>query len=908
MSSLTFTLLGPVRAWRGETEIDLGTPKQRAFLALLLLQPGHPLSPDEIVAVLWGDDPPDSAHNQVQRHVGLLRRLFESDLKARGASRFLVRGSGGYRLDVDPEAVDLGRFRALRQQATAASLLEALALWRGPVAAGIPDEIRSHPAFVAVDGEYLSAVKSAADLALEADPEVADQVLGVVRDAAARHPLDEALQARLMLILAATGKQAEALEAYRTTRQVLADDLGLDPGAELQAAHQRVLKAGTEKPPITLQAPAQLPADLAAFAGRRHELDLFPRIDGKPRAATVVTISGMAGVGKTTLAVHWAHRIADHFPDGQLYLDLHGFHPGRAITSPADALHSVLESLGVPAAAVPASLEAQSALFRSLLARRRMLIVLDNARDTAQVRPLLPGSPGCLTVVTSRNQLYDLVAEHGATPITLERLPYADATELLSRRLGADRVALEQDASAEIVELTGRLPLTLAMVSARAAMNPRFSLAAIAGELQRSHGSLDAFVGESSHSDIRSIFDWSYQVLTPAAARLFRLLAIHPGPDCSLSAAASIAGETAAEVRQSFGELQRANLVAETEPGRFAVHDLLRAYARELVRSDDMDAACRRLTDYFVHSAAAAGRLLFPGREETPLDPPAAGSAPASFRYAGDAVAWFDAERPALIAAVKTRKPGVWQLSLLLEMYLDRIGAWLIQVEVQTAAREAADTPAAVAGTERALGFAEGRLGRWATADRHLARALEIFTEIGDSLGQGRTHRLMAFLLNRRLRHDEALSHYAEAADLYEETGFARGLGYLHNEIGWTYILIGDHAKALEECRLAIESHRARGDRNGQAAAWDSMGYAQHHLGAYDEALESYSQAMRLYRSLYDRSLEAETLVHIGDTHQAAGRPAEAALAWRQALEIFDDLGHPDAGQVLDRMRLVDAR
>ena len=278
MASLTFTVLGPVRAWRGATEIDLGPPKQRALLALFLLDPGHPLSPDEIVAVLWGDEPPDSALNQVQRHVSVLRRLFESDLKARGASRFLVRGSGGYRLDVAPEAVDLGRFRALRRQATAESLLEALDLWRGPVAAGIPDEIRSHPAFVAVDGEYPSAVKSAADLAVEAGPAAADRVLPVVREAAARHPLDEALQARLMLVLAATGKQAEALEVFQATRQVLADDLGLDPGAELQAAHRRVLKAGTGKQPAASQAPAQLPADLAAFAGRRQELDQFPAI------------------------------------------------------------------------------------------------------------------------------------------------------------------------------------------------------------------------------------------------------------------------------------------------------------------------------------------------------------------------------------------------------------------------------------------------------------------------------------------------------------------------------------------------------------------------------------------------------------------------------------------------------
>jgi DNA-binding SARP family transcriptional activator/tetratricopeptide (TPR) repeat protein len=920
MPSLTFAVLGPVRAWRGEKELDLGPPKQRALLALLLLHPGHPLSPGEIVGVLWGDDPPDSAINQVHRHVGLLRRIFEADLKARGASRWLVRGSGGYRLDADPSSVDLGRFRVLRQEAAGLSdpaaaaekLLAALDLWRGPIAAGLPDEIRTHPAFVAVEGEYLSAIKSAAELAPSAGREVADRLLDATREAAARHPLDEMLQARLMLVLAATGKQAEALEVFQVTRQLLADDLGLDPGAELREAHRRVLQQSDAAPApepaeLPVDRPAQLPADLAVFAGRRHELDQFPRLPDEPRAATVVTIGGMAGVGKTTLAVHWAHRVADRFPDGQLYLDLHGFHPGRAVTSPADALRSVLEALGVPTGRIPASLEAQTALFRSLLARRRVLIVLDNARDSSQVRPLLPGAPGCLTVVTSRHQLYDLVAECGATAITLERLPYADATELLSRRLGADRVALESGASDDIVELAGRLPLTLAMVSARAAMNPRFSLADIAKELASSHGSLDAFVGESSRSDIRSIFDWSYRVLTPPAARLFRLLALHPGPDCSLAAASALAGEPIGRVRQSFGELLRANLVAETEPGRYGTHDLLRAYARELVLGDDTEPARRRMRAHYLHSAAAAARMLFPGREEVPLDEPADGSHPATFDTAAEAAAWFDAERPVLIATIKHRDPCAWRLATVLELYLDRIGSWLVQREVQTAAWEAAAEPYALACTERSLGFVEGRLGRWAAADRHMAAALDRFTQLGDGNGQARTHRLMAFLLNRRERHDEALSHYRAAVELYRRTGFASGLASVHNETGWTYILVGRHTRALAECRLALSGHRALGDRNGQAAAWDSMGYAQHHLGQHDEALESFGHALRLYREVYDRYLEADTLIHIGDTHQAAARPAEARLMWEQALRILEDMSHPEADQVRERMRPITA-
>ncbi|WP_436523606.1 AfsR/SARP family transcriptional regulator [Actinoplanes sp. HUAS TT8] len=928
--SLRFSVLGPVRAWSDETELDLGAPKQRALLAVLLINSGHPLSLREIVAVLWGSEPPDTADNLVHRYVGALRRLFEPELTGRGASGVLVRGSGGYRLNVEPADVDLLRFRRLRRDAdrsepgvAAGLLLDALDLWHGPVAADIPADVRMRPVFTLVEGERLAAVRSAAEYAAVAGGEVAERVLDAVRVVAAEHRLDELLQARFMLVLAAAGKQAEALEVFRATRALLADELGLDPGADLRAAQERVLRQRSEvstsdtspgKPdaadtgPPTAERPAQLPPDLAVFAGRRLELGLFPPIDERTSAAAVVTIGGMGGAGKTTLAVHWAHRIAEHFPDGHLYIDLHGFSPDRAMISPADALHSFLEALGVPVRSIPAGLEAQTALFRSLLAGRRVLIVLDNARDSEQVRPLLPGAPGCLTVVTSRHQLYDLVSAHGATAITLEHLPPGEAVELLTRRLGAERVEREPASAAEIVELAGRIPLTLAIVCARAAMNPRFSLAAIARELRESDGSLDAFEGESARSGVRSVFDWSYNVLTPPAARLFRLFALHPGPECTTAAAAALAGVPIGKARRALAELLRANLIVETEPGRFGCHDLLRAYARELDGEDD--GARGRMLDHYLHAAVDATAVLFPGRERLPLDPPAPGTPVAEFRDAGEALAWFDAERPVLIAAIKQNATAgdgyAWQLAVALEMYLDRTGAWLVQREIQAAARASALILVdryALACTERSLGFAEGRLRRWADADRHLGHALELFAQLGDGNGEARAHRLLAFLLNQRERYDASLEHYRAAAELYRASGWGSGLAHVHNETGWTYILLGDYTKALDECRRAIEEHRAIGDRNGQAAAWDSTGYAQHHLGSYDEALISFSQALRLYRLVHDRYLEADTLVHMGDSHLGAGRPAQAELSWREALVILDDLGHPDASGIRDRLR-----
>ncbi|MFE5894821.1 BTAD domain-containing putative transcriptional regulator [Streptomyces sp. NPDC056462] len=624
---MRFAVLGPVRAWCGDTELELGPPKQRGLLALLLIQPGHLVAVQEIVDALWGQDPPDSAVNVVQRHIGALRRLFEPGLPARGTSQWLPRCSGGYRLQVDPDSVDLVRFRAMRQEAGRLAesgkpaeatelLIQALALWRGPAALGIPPEVRACPDFTAVDREHLFAVKEAADCALAAGPGLSARVLVTLRQAVAQQPLDEALQARLIVLLAATGHQGEALEVYRTARTRLADELGLDPGPELRAAQKQVLHQTDPAGPAATAAdgarfvvgeriaepddagvgssqgitvttrPAQLPADLGPFVGRSDELArlhaLLPPNGQMPSAVLVTAIGGMAGSGKTTLAVHWAHQVADRFPDGQLYVNLRGFHPTGPMVSPAEAIRSFLDAFAVAAHRIPTGLDAQAALYRTLLAERRVLVVLDNARDSEHVRPLLPASAGCLVLVTSRNQLHGLVAGEAAHSVTLDLLSQADALEFLSRRLGTDRVARESRAAAEIVTRCGRLPLALAVVSARAAVNPAFSLSCIAAELRAHQGSLDAFAGEVPLADVRSVFSWSYDALTPDAARLFRLLGLHPGPDSSIAALASLAGRKPSQVRPLLTELAGAHLVSETQPGRFGCHELLRAYGAEL--------------------------------------------------------------------------------------------------------------------------------------------------------------------------------------------------------------------------------------------------------------------------------------------------------------------------------------
>ncbi|MCI3278732.1 AfsR/SARP family transcriptional regulator [Streptomyces cylindrosporus] len=944
-----FAVLGPVRAWRGGTELVLGPPKQRALLALLLTEAGHPVAVHEIVDALWGQDPPDTAVNVVQRHIGALRRLLEPELPARGESRWLVRGSGGYRLDADPDSLDLLRFRELRQRAAKAAqesepaaatelLIEALALWRGPAASGIAPEVRSYPAFTALDGEHLAAVKEAAELALEAGGGLGARVLVTLRQAAAQHPLDEGLQARLILVLAATGHQAEALDVHRTVRTRLADELGVQPGPELQAAQQRVLgrtqtlrasvptgsgeDAGEEDlqpAPAATVRPAQLPADLAAFTGRRSELarvrELLPPFGEAMSTVVISAIGGMAGVGKTTLAVHWAHSVADRFPDGQLYVNLRGFHPTGSIMSAAEAIRSFLDAFGVPGQRIPAGLDAQAALYRSLLADRRVLIVLDNARDTEHVRPLLPGAPGCLVLVTSRSQLYGLVAGEGAHSLTLDVLTRDDAREFLSRRLGDERVAREPDAVTEIIDLCGRLPLALAVVSARAVVNPSFPLASVAAELRESEDSLDAFSGEAPVADARSAFSWSYQLLSPAAARVFRLLALHPGPDCSLAAVASLAGQRIGQVRPLLGELVRAHLLSEPVPGRYGCHELLRAYATELGRAEDgvpdLDAARRRLLDHYLHTVHAADTVIAPTRERLQLRPHAPGVTVPRLPDQAAAATWLEANRSVVLAAIEqAARHGSgehsWQLAATADLYLDRNGHWQEQLAAQTTALGAAQRLGDIRGQahgHKALGFTNGRFDRWDEADAHLARALELFAEIGDGIGLARVHRHCAYLANRRERHEEALGHYADASSLYRAAGWASGEAYVANEVGWTYILMGRYEDALKECGRALAAHQRTGDGNGVASAWDSLGYAHHHLHEHDRALECYEHALRLYRESRDRYLEADTLVHIGDTHRARGENGRAALAWREAAAILEDIGHSEAAQVRDRLR-----
>jgi DNA-binding SARP family transcriptional activator/tetratricopeptide (TPR) repeat protein len=909
-------LLGPFEVFVGDRPVTLTTGRLRALLAVLAMSAGRSVPVDRLASALWGNDLPANSRRAVQLYVTRLRTAL--------GTAMITTGPSGYTLCTKSDNVDALRFLRLREAATAdpaterVRLDEALALWRGTPFDGVPAGWLSDTQRPRLQEHYLTAVERRIDLDLSGGQH--RELVPELAELAARHPLRESLWVRLLVALDRCGRQAEALERYETIRVRLADQLGTDPGPELRRAHADLL-AGT---PLTTAArptgpartavPRQLPPDLDGFTGRHTPLKAMRNLLGAaPDRPRLVAISGTAGVGKTTLAVHWAYQITDRFPDGQLYVNLRGFGHGDPI-DPGTILRGFLDALGTPAHRVPADLSAQTGLYRSLLAGKRVLVLLDNARDAEQVRPLLPGSPSCLVVVTSRNQLTSLIATDSAHPVILGLMPVGEARELLARRLGEHRVAAEPAPVDTIIAQCARLPLALAVAAARAAIHPEFPLAALAGELGEARENLDAFDGIDSPANVRSVFSWSYRTLSPPAARLFRLLGLATGPDLGGSAAASLAGVTVPRVRPLLAELCRAHLLTEHAPGRYSMHDLLHAYAVELTRAHDSEpdrrAATHRFLDYYLHTAHLATTLLYPQREPIPLPARQTDVEPDGIAGHEQARAWFTTELLVLLgaldkAAVEGFDAHAWRLAWSLVEFLDRRGQWRELIAAQLAGAEVARRLGERAGAARAhrdLARASVHLADFASAHHHLRQALDLYCELDDGLGQAHVQLNLGFALEREGRHPEALERNLAALRLYLATGHRVGEARARNSVGWSYARLGDYQRALGYCQEALELHHLAGNRYGEAATMDSIGFAHHHLGEYRQAIARYQTALALTQELGDRSLEAEIRVHTGDTHLAAGEPEAARAAWRQALSILEDLEHPDAEGVRDKL------
>ncbi|MFE2424007.1 BTAD domain-containing putative transcriptional regulator [Streptomyces hokutonensis] len=929
-------LLGPVEISLTEGRADTGPPQRRTVLAALAVDAGRPVGTDVLISRVWGPNPPEGARRSVHAHITRIRHVCARLDDASGEGLRLGRRSDGYVLEADRHQVDVHHFHHLVGRAhdvgvpdteRESLLREALGLWRGEPLSGL-------------DGPWAEQMRQAwrrerVDATIEwarvqARLGASAATIGPLSALLDDFPLVEPLAEELMRALHATGRDAEALLCYASMQRRLTEELGTDPGTALRRVHQAILRGNLPEPATPPQpappersrpprgvAPAQLPVAVRGFTGRHEEL---ARLDGflataQPSAPVVISaVSGSAGVGKTTLAVHWAHRVREFFPDGQLYVNLHGFDPGGAVGDPAEAVRGFLDAFAVPPARIPPGLEAQAALYRSLLADRQMLIVLDNARDAEQVRPLLPGAPGCLVVVTSRNRLTSLAAAEGAHLLAIDVLSPDESRSLLADRLDADRLAAEPAAVAEIVARCAGLPLALAVLAARAAAEPHIPLSTLADELRETGSRLDALDGGDPATRVRAVFSWSYDALSPGAARLYRQLGLHPGPDISAQAAASLAAVAPTRIRILLAELTRTHLLTEHLPGRYSMHDLLRAYAGELARTEDSDTdrhqATYRVLDHYLHTALRAQSLLGPPADRIVPSPAQPGVAPEEPTDREEAMAWFTAEHPVLLAALQQAVQSgfdthVWQLAAALTPYHQRQVLWSDWAATHTAGlaagRRLADG-AAEACAHRNMGNAASALGRPAEARAHLERAADLYRQLGEPSGTAHTQLALGKVSAQQGRHTEGLEHSRQAAQGFHAAGDRAWEALALNNVGWDHAVMGEYRHAITYCEQALILVKDTGHVSGEAHTWDTLGYAHHHLGEHSEAATCYERAVALFHDIGDRYYEADILAHLGDTHHAARNPEAAREAWTLSLALFEELDHPDAAALRARL------
>jgi DNA-binding SARP family transcriptional activator len=922
-----FGLLGPL-AVVGDAgnQVRIAAPRQRTLLAALLLQANQPVPGDSLAEAVWDQAPPPGYAVTLRSYVLRLRQKLGPDAAAR-----LVTRSPGYLFEMDTDELDVSRFEALCRRCgitlrtgawaeASTTATQALAFWRAAPLTDVPSPFLRAAWVPRLEELRLQAFEWRAEAEIQLGNH--EPLLAELRELTARYEFRENLHAALVRALAGAGQRAQALAAYQQARRVLVNELGIEPGPRLRAAQQQALASGPEPNPAGAggasgEAVRQLPPAIRQFVGRAQELAALAAL-GNPassgHAAVICVISGAAGVGKTALAVHWAHQAADRFPDGQLHVNLHGFAPDRRPVTPAEAMRGFLDALGVVPARIPTDFDAQAALYRALVTGRRILIVLDNARDADQVRPLLPASPAAVVLVTSRNQLTGLSVMDGAHIVPIDLLTSAEARQLLAVRIGAARIAVEPEAVRRIITASGRLPIALAIVAARAEANPQFTLVDVARELDLARGSLDAFDGGDPSADVTAVFSWSYATLSPPAARLFGLIGLHPGPDLSAPAAASLAGLTAAQVRPLLAELTRINLITEHTAGRYTLHDLLRAYATHLARTTDPDqppaAAVRRMLDHYLHSAYAADRQLDEGRDAITLpvaDPGVSVEHPRDHRHALD---WLRAEHRVLLATIDLAAAAgldghAWRLAWTLWTYLDWQGHWHEHVAVARTAVGAAARladPDARGLAHRQYARACTRLGRFDDAHAQYSRALALYVSVGDLAGQANTHNNIAILWERQGEPARGLDHARQAFELFRAAGHLIGQAKALNNTGWFQAQLGNYPLALDACREALDLHVELGNPYGQAGTLDSLGYIHHQTGDYPEALACYGRALSLHRELGDRYYEADSLARLGDTHAASRNPGEAGRVYQAALNILIELDHPDADQVKGKL------
>ncbi|MDX8032864.1 BTAD domain-containing putative transcriptional regulator [Lentzea sp. BCCO 10_0856] len=869
---MEFGILGPVQARDGGVRLELCGARGQKVLAALLLAPNRVVSLTHLVDVAWDGEPPSTGKHQIQKSVGDLRA-------ALGAPGMIVTDGPGYRLVLGAAALDVVTFE--RHVATAQTvepaeavrlLRTALSLWRGPALAGLNSQALRVEA-ERLDERRIAVAQQCFGLQLELGQH--EQVITELSALVAANPFREQLVEQLMIALYRSNRQADALELYDRTRRLLADELGVDPGRSLRSAYQAILNQDSESAPVSRKGPAQLPADLARFTGRQSSLDELDASLAAPTVA-ITSIAGTAGVGKTALAVHWAHRVRDRFPDGQLYLNLRGYDDAPAAT-PAEALTQLLRGLGVEPDQIPGEVDEQASTFRSVLANRRVLILLDNAANEDQVRPLLPGTPGCAVIVTSRNDLRGLSALDDARRVELDLLAPAEAHTLINRVLGSARADAEPDAVADLAALCGYLPLAIRIAAANLACRPHDRIADAVADLARGDRLAQLVISGDRRAAVTAAFELSLKSLPDEAARLFRLLGLLPRTDFTARTASALMGVH--DVRGLISMLESASLIEPHTRGRFHVHDLLHLYARDLVSAEeDAEKARLRLLDHYLHTTDAALDLLAP--EMYRLD--RNGTSRFSFDSAEAALSWLDGEGESVATCALRAEPARyrWELADSLRRWcrlrrcFDR---WHETSSAGLAAAEEEDDRRGRAAMHLSLGTLHCELdGRQGLP--HLEAALGLYEEIDDETGKFHCLNNLAVLQVALGRTQDAIGLLRQALLLTDDP---RQAAAVHLNLGLAAARSGRLRESLEHCErvdFALgEIHVLPG--------LVIVGTTRHRLGQLDESAEALRRGLKLAESLGREEKEAECLVDLARVLHASGDGAALELAERALVQ-----------------------
>jgi len=919
---MEFRVLGPTELRAAGQQADLGSAKVRSVLAILLLTPRTIVPAETLIDRLWDDEPPPKARENLSVYVARLRAALRH--AAADGVRLAGRASG-YVLDLDPETVDLHKFRELRRQASAlaaggdhddaaALLRDADGLWRGQALAGI------RGAWVARMRDSLEEERRAAILErVECELELGRHadLVGELRGLMAQYPLDETFIAHQMTALYWSGRPGDALSLYRETRSRLIEEQGAEPGPALAELHQRILRrdsglavrlVGQRSSP---QAPPDsLPPEAPAFVGRGAELALLA--DGQGDGRGVSLIEGMPGVGKTTLAVRAARMVADEYPDGVLYLNFHSHDPGLPSLDAAEALDRLLRMLGVPVTQIPDGLGERAALWRAQLGRRRAVVILDDAARHDQIRPLLPAAGGCLVLITARRRLADLEATR---VLTLDVLPPEDAAALFTLIAGPERVPDDAEVAAA-VRLCGRLPLAIQLAAGKLANSQPRRLSDLVDELSQLPARLDG--GGPASPGVASAFDLSYDALEPDHQRFFRRLGISPCPDLSLPAAAALGGGTVAEAEKAVAALLDHHLLVESSPGRFRFHDLIRGYAAARAAREDNAAERRkavgRLLDYYLHAADQADRALLPFRHRMPVSVGRAPATSPALRTQDDAAGWLELEWRNILQAAQYAGRHEWKqlcadLTHVLAGFVEIKGYWDEAIGAHTlalqACRDLADQ-ARIARASLELSVVSQQTGRHEATLTLAEDAAAIYRSLADPRGLAEALDQIGLANHRAARSREALAYFHEAKTLYRDTSDIHGMASALSHSAIACWHLGRYPDAMSHLRHALSLYRDVGDQRGEGKTLNNLGKMQLHCGYHRDALGSFTESLQIFTEIGGTQNQANLYHNIGSVYRYKGSYEQALGAYRQALAIYRDMGDlPDEANLLNDIASV---